>query len=82
MQVQIEHSIQNSQSFFAIIHNNNNISPLYNKNNINEKEINGKAFFAPFCTALVPPLFKSNNLRLHFGQMSARLPRVLDNDGR
>ena len=41
MQVQIEHSIQNSQSFFAIIHNNNNISPLYNKNNSNEKEING-----------------------------------------
>lgn len=44
--------------------------------------INGKAFLAPFCTALVPPLFKSNNLRLHFWQMSARLPRVLDNDGR
>ena len=43
---------------------------------------NGKAFLAPFCTALVPPLFKSNNLRLHFWQMSARLPRVLDNDGR
>ena len=42
MQVQIEHSIQNSQSFFAIIHNNNNISPLYNKNNSNEKEINGQ----------------------------------------
>lgn len=44
--------------------------------------INGKAFLAPFCTALVPPLFKSNNLRLHFWQMCARLPRVLDNDGR
>lgn len=44
--------------------------------------INGKAFLAPFCTALVPPLFTSNNLRLHFWQMNARLPRVLDNDGR
>lgn len=44
--------------------------------------INGKAFLAPFCTVLVPPLFKSNNMRLRFWQMSARLPRVLDNDGR
>lgn len=28
-------------SFFAIIHNNNNISPLYKKSNSNEKDING-----------------------------------------
>jgi len=44
-------------------------------------KMGGAVFLAPFCTALVPPLFKSNNLRLHFWQMSARLPRVLDNDG-
>ena len=31
-----------TESFLAIIHNNNNIvSPLYNKNNSNEKDING-----------------------------------------
>ncbi len=31
-----------TESFLAIIHNNNNIvSPLYNKNNRNEKDING-----------------------------------------
>ena len=30
-----------TESFLAIIHNNNNIlSPLYNKNNRNEKDIN------------------------------------------
>ena len=31
-----------TESFLAIIHNNNNIVlPLYNKNNSNEKDING-----------------------------------------
>lgn len=31
-----------TESFLAIIHNNNNIvSPLYKKNNSNEKDING-----------------------------------------
>lgn len=31
-----------TESFLAIIHNNNNIvSPLYNKNNSNEKDFNG-----------------------------------------